>query len=105
MRYEGTTDEWEEVEQGEGWLYETKVKKVRCSDGFGVLSKDAFGDDEEDEEPDTNDSEDDEIDTNDSDDDEIDTNDAEDDEIDTNDSEDWDDDDWDEEEEEGDEAD
>ena len=90
MRYEGTTDEWEEVEQGEGWLYETKVKKVRCSDGFGVLSKDAFGDDEEDEEPDINDSEDDEIDTNDSEDDEIDTNDS---------------DDWDEEEEEGDEAD
>ncbi|MBQ3825969.1 MAG: leucine-rich repeat domain-containing protein [Spirochaetaceae bacterium] len=82
VRYEGTTDEWEEVEQGEGWLYETQVKKVRCSDGFGKLSKNAFGDDDEDEdeEPDTNDSEDDEIDTNDSDD-------------------------WDEEEEEGDEAD
>ena len=85
VRYEGTTDEWEEVEQGESWLEETQVKKVRCSDGFGKLSKNAFGDDDED--------------------DEIDTNDAEDDEIDTNDSDDWDDDDWDEEEEEGDEAD
>ena len=79
MRYEGTTDEWEEVEQGECWLYGTQVKKVRCSDGFGELSEDAFGDDDEDEEdedeePDTNDSEDDEIDTNDSEDDEIDTN-------------------------------
>jgi len=92
VRYEGTTDEWEEVEQGEGWLCETQVKKVRCSDGFGELSENAFGDDDEDEdeEPDTNDSEDDEIDTNDSEDDEIDTNDSED---------------WDEEEEEGDEAD
>ena len=80
VRYEGTTDEWEEVEQGEGWLYGTQVKKVRCSDGFGKLSEDAFGDDDEDDEDDTNDSEDDEIDTSDSDD-------------------------WDEEEEEGDEAD
>ena len=63
VRYEGTTDEWEEVEQGEGWLYETQVKKVRCSDGFGKLSENAFGknnkhEEDEDEELDTNDSDD-----------------------------------------------
>jgi hypothetical protein len=50
IRFAGTTDKWNTVEQGNGWLYSTDVDEVICSDGSGDISENAkVNPDEEDD--------------------------------------------------------